>query len=175
MRVGMANSAAAVDAELVSAASFPCPDDVARRRLANARAYHAGVLTAAVLVLSSAAILEVQGSSGVALWGWQLPEICWWRSMLGRNCAGCGLTRSLVSLVHGQWAAAWQLHPAGVLLAPVILAQLPFRAWQLARIARQRAPVASRCLTASGILFVCLPLLVCAVQHVAAWCIALTA
>lgn len=58
------------------------------------------------------------------------------RRMTGLDCPGCGLTRSFVSLAHGQWAAAWSYHPAGPLLFAVVAFQLPWRAAQLWRIRR---------------------------------------
>lgn len=130
-------TATPIEARLVDHGTLGVPQLALRQQLSHARAWHAGVLAAAVVVLLAACLLEVQGGSHVAFFGWQLPELCWWRRMLGWNCPGCGLTRSLVSTMHAQWAAAWQYHMAGLPLSLAIAAQLPYRGWQLMRIARQ--------------------------------------
>jgi len=63
-----------------------------------------------------------------------LPELCTMRRTTGVACPGCGMTRSFVSLAHGQLAAAWSYHPAGPLLFVLVAFQLPWRTAQLWRI-----------------------------------------
>ncbi|MBD0020553.1 DUF2752 domain-containing protein [Gordonia pseudamarae] len=52
------------------------------------------------------------------------PILCPFRMMTGLSCPGCGLTRSWVYAVHGDWAAAFGANVFGPLLiaAVVILA-----------------------------------------------------
>ncbi len=53
-----------------------------------------------------------------------LPDLCWIHRFTGLPCAGCGLTRSMVSIAHGNFSLAWAYHPFGFyffLLAVVIV------------------------------------------------------
>lgn len=50
------------------------------------------------------------------------PVLCPVRRATGRPCPGCGLTRSLVRLVHGRLRAATQAHAFGPALAVLLLA-----------------------------------------------------
>jgi len=58
--------------------------------------------------------------------GLPLPETCWSRSLFGAKCPGCGLTRSLVFLAHGDWRASLAMHRLGIVMALAILAQFPY-------------------------------------------------
>lgn len=40
---------------------------------------------------------------------------CLTRAVWGIPCPTCGITRALVYLMHGQWSAAWSIHPVGSL------------------------------------------------------------
>ncbi len=42
-------------------------------------------------------------------------DCCVWHRLTGRPCPGCGLTRSVTAVLHGQWRLAWHLHPFGFL------------------------------------------------------------
>lgn len=39
--------------------------------------------------------------------------LCPSRELLGLPCPGCGLTRSILLILRGQWAESWQLQPFG--------------------------------------------------------------
>ena len=52
--------------------------------------------------------------------------ICPFRALTGLNCPGCGTTRSLHQLLHGNVIAAFKLNPLFVLA-------LPFLIWALIR------------------------------------------
>lgn len=56
-----------------------------------------------------------------------LPEVCPVHALFHVDCPGCGLTRSFVSLAHGDWRASLAFHHVGLLLAIVTLAQIPYR------------------------------------------------
>jgi hypothetical protein len=89
-------------------------------------------ISAGVIVL--AFLLEVHADERVAfgfLPGWPLPETCPSRQWLHVNCPGCGLTRSFVHLAHGDWRASWNINRVGILLALVVVLQIPYRLWAL--------------------------------------------
>lgn len=45
---------------------------------------------------------------------------CIFRAVTGYYCVGCGLTRALHALVHGDLLRAFAMNPLGVLLIPII-------------------------------------------------------
>ncbi len=49
------------------------------------------------------------------------------RQWFGLNCPGCGLTRSLIHLAHGDWQASMAMHRLGWMMAAAILLQFPYR------------------------------------------------
>lgn len=65
----------------------------------------AGVLTAALagLAIVPSALVE------------QLPYRCLSQLVWQRACYGCGMTRALSRLLHGDWAGAAALHPHAAL------------------------------------------------------------
>jgi len=69
-------------------------------------------------------LVGVAGAAGLAvLAAWTPPDdgslsLCLTRRGLGLPCPGCGLTRGLAHLLHGDFARAMALHP----LAPLVLA-----------------------------------------------------
>jgi len=60
------------------------------------------------------------------------------RRMTGINCPGCGLTRSFISLAHGDVRSSWLYNPAGVFWFVAVALQIPYRSYQLWRIRRGR-------------------------------------
>ena len=70
-----------------------------------------------------------------------LAELCAARRLLGLSCPGCGLTRSFISLAHGDLATAWSYNPAGLWLFAIIALQIPFRSIQLFRIRHKQAEI----------------------------------
>ena len=70
-----------------------------------------------------------------------LPSVCWLRANFDIACPTCGMTRSFVSLVHGDWSGAVGWHPMGPVLALwllVVLVMVPVEAY------RGRASVSGR-------------------------------
>ena len=49
---------------------------------------------------------------------------CGFRYLSGAPCPGCGMTRSCSALLHGDLAASWRWHPAGIPLALAVAAVL---------------------------------------------------
>jgi hypothetical protein len=99
---------------------------------------HWVLLGLSLLVLALAATLQTVDGTGVfvPVAGIQLPELCYARRWLGIECPGCGLTRSMIAIMHGQLTAAWKFNPAGLLVFGIVLFQLPYRVWQLSRLRR---------------------------------------
>jgi hypothetical protein len=48
--------------------------------------------------------------------------ICWFQSLYGLPCPGCGLTRSLTCISHLQFSKAWNYHPFGPLIYALFVA-----------------------------------------------------
>ena len=46
---------------------------------------------------------------------------CPFRALTGFNCPGCGTTRALHQLLHGNVVAAFELNPLMILLLPVVV------------------------------------------------------
>lgn len=44
---------------------------------------------------------------------------CPFRFLFGLSCAGCGMTRAVAALLHGDFSLAWHFHPL-VFLLPVL-------------------------------------------------------
>ena len=94
--------------------------------------------SAAVLILSC--VLQVAGERQVMvpIVNVALPGVCTSQRWFQLDCPGCGLTRSFVSIGHGNFPAAWHFNPAGLLGFVLVAVQLPYRAAQLLRIRRGR-------------------------------------
>jgi hypothetical protein len=58
----------------------------------------------------------------------------------GVDCPGCGLSRCFICLAHGRVADAVRHNPWGLVLFVAVVAQLPYRAVQIGRVARGRQP-----------------------------------
>ena len=97
---------------------------------------HWVLLALSLIVLVLAATLQTAGGTRVVvpIAGFQIPELCYARRWLGLECPGCGLTRSLIAIMHGRLAEAWRFNPAGILIFGVIAFQIPYRVWQLTRL-----------------------------------------
>lgn len=73
-----------------------------------------------------------------SVWLAGVPVLCPFRRLTGVPCPGCGLTRAVVALAHGDVAGAMALHPlvlpavavaAGILGIWVARGQLPRTPW----------------------------------------------
>ncbi|BDU18064.1 DUF2752 domain-containing protein [Lysobacter auxotrophicus] len=78
---------------------------------------------AAVSALSGAALLRAVEPG--ALWP------CAFHAITGLHCPGCGLTRMLHALVHGDMARAWSMNPLAMIALPLLAMML--MQWWLAR------------------------------------------
>jgi hypothetical protein len=92
-------------------------------------------LCVAVLMLSSVLGINAAGYVYVPPFSSvNLPATCPSKVLFHRDCAGCGMTRSLISLGHGQWRAAQAYHPLGVAFYGFIWAQAVFQVVGLRRL-----------------------------------------
>lgn len=77
-----------------------------------------------VLVLACIMTLGSQRQVLLPMLG-PLPETCTMHARFGIDCPGCGLTRSFISLAHGDLRAAWKLNPVSLLIFMYVVVQLP--------------------------------------------------
>ncbi len=70
-----------------------------------------------------------------------LPGLCTAQRIFGIDCPGCGLTRSFISLAHGDLARACHFNAVGVLFFLFVAAQIPYQLWQLWRIQHGRPAI----------------------------------
>jgi len=99
--------------------------------------YHAAVLLASLGVIAIALTLRVRDERVVLpVWDVPLPEMCWFKRLTGAECPGCGSTRAVISLVHGEFLDAWHHNVGGYLFLALILFQFPYRIGQFCRIHR---------------------------------------
>ncbi len=100
--------------------------------------FHASILGAALLILGASAALRVRGQRQVVVpvVNQPLPGVCTFKRLTGYDCPGCGLTRSVISVAHGQWWNALVFNPAGFVFFALIAFQIPYRTYQLLRIHR---------------------------------------
>jgi hypothetical protein len=104
----------------------------ARRRMKR----HREVLLISCAVCLLALLLHELPDGRVTVRGlpqFPLPQTCMSRALLGLRCPGCGLTRSIIHLAHGDWQASWHDHRLGGLLGIVIALQIPYRLYKLRR------------------------------------------
>ncbi|HEX8456297.1 MAG TPA: DUF2752 domain-containing protein [Pyrinomonadaceae bacterium] len=110
---------------------------------AGAATFAPGLVGACVLLqlaLLRALASVVEGRVHVA--GRELPWECWFKRRFDVPCPTCGMTRSVLLTLHGQWSAAWGLNPAGLFLV-CGLASLGLALVFLALYRRRRTPRAS--------------------------------
>jgi hypothetical protein len=58
---------------------------------------------------------------------WPFPHACMSRRLFELDCPGCGLTRSTIKTLQGQWLAGFQRHHWGWLAALVLILHIPYR------------------------------------------------
>jgi hypothetical protein len=52
------------------------------------------------------------------------PNLCIWKNILGLPCPGCGLTRGVCFLVHGNWAEAARFNPLSFLAVGILASNI---------------------------------------------------
>ncbi|MFQ5790743.1 MAG: DUF2752 domain-containing protein [Acidobacteriota bacterium] len=95
-------------------------------------ASHLVVLSACVSILVLALWLEPPGpdATHLRIGGMSLPGLCVLRETTGIPCPGCGLSRSLVSVAHGDWYGGFRQHRLGAVVLAYLCLQVLYRlAW----------------------------------------------
>ena len=84
----------------------------------------------ALAVIGATFLLRSEGQESVFFPGAKqaMPELCASKRIFDLPCPGCGLTRSFISISHGQFSRAWNFNPVSFLLYPFIFAQIPWHA-----------------------------------------------
>ena len=97
-----------------------------------------------VLIICSAIVLVLlfleTDSRRVSLIGlpqFPVPELCLTQSFFKIDCPGCGLTRSCLSLSHGDWRASLAYHRLGWLVLSLVVIQVPYRTFALLNPSKQ--------------------------------------
>lgn len=81
-------------------------------------------------VADTGAVVSIAGTSIL------LPDLCQFKRMFGRDCPGCGMTRSFMYIARFQPNKAWSIQPVGTLLAIFLAATVPHRIWQIHQLRR---------------------------------------
>lgn len=99
---------------------------------------HGCLFAGGLAVVLMSIFMSVEGQHRVFLPGSSvpLPQSCTAKIFFGVDCPGCGLTRSCISIGHGQFDRAWHFNPAGFLVYLLIAAQIPWQLMQLRRIVK---------------------------------------
>lgn len=83
---------------------------------------HLNVLLSSLLIILTLLSLHTYTAQVLSV-----PHFCLFQKGLNAPCPGCGITRSVLSIVRGNLFLAWHHNPAGLLLFSFILAQVPLR------------------------------------------------
>jgi hypothetical protein len=126
--------------------SVPSPD--ARHTLVDAvprggvtdYAFHGALFGMCLVIFTLAVLFRVDGPEKVVVpfLNQPLPPTCSMKTLTGFDCPGCGLTRSFVSLAHGNVFKAFSFNFAGPWLFGLMFFQLIYRPWQLWRVYKRQ-------------------------------------
>lgn len=103
------------------------------------RLLHLLILLAAVAVPAAGAGMTTLNDEQVALSGFErypLPTLCGSR-WLGVQCPTCGVTRSIIELMHGNLGSSLAFHRLGWLILLFVVLQIPYRIVRLRRPAKR--------------------------------------
>ena len=87
----------------------------------GSRGLDVGIGLVCVLVIGLAAALEVVGQQVLSPDGTALGSTCWSRDVLDLACPFCGMTRSVIAVVHTRFATSLAFHPGGLLVVLSLL------------------------------------------------------
>jgi hypothetical protein len=96
-------------------------------------------------IIFMSVVMSVTGPTTVLMPGlaMPMPETCISRRVFGRDCPGCGLTRSFISMSHGKLGDAFEFNNSGPIIYLFVLIQIPWHLYQISRILRRKHPVES--------------------------------
>ncbi len=86
------------------------------------------VVLAACLAILLGALILTPSNGQLRLGPITLPGLCMLRETTGIPCPGCGLTRSLVAAVRGDWSSSFAFHRLGPVLFAYLILQAAYRA-----------------------------------------------
>ena len=73
------------------------------------------------IIFLSVAYLLTPHPHAVSVDGWTVPELCMYKRLFGIDCFGCGITRSVVYAVHGDFSMSWEKHLLGIPLVFLVI------------------------------------------------------
>ena len=73
------------------------------------------------ILFVGAAYTMTPHSQSISVWGWKIPDLCMYKQILGLECFGCGMTRSVVYTVHGEFSMALEKHVLGIPLVAAVI------------------------------------------------------
>jgi len=91
----------------------------------KSRRYYQGMLVVYFLVPTSIFLLPLDFFDS------DKTIVCISRLLLDRECAGCGLTRSVMHAVHGDFTGAWQYNRLIVVVLPLLTAIWMKDVWKM--------------------------------------------
>jgi Protein of unknown function (DUF2752) len=97
------------------------------------RSRHRQMLIICALAVAAAPLLKVVPEERVAVRGVNvvLPPSCPSRTIFNISCPGCGLTRSFVYFVRGEWEDSVRSNRVGWILMLAVALQIPYRLYAL--------------------------------------------
>jgi hypothetical protein len=105
-----------------------------RQRLRNDRQRDVALLGGTIVLLAAGFLVDVNANGAIYLRGcprFTFPVICPTRRFFGISCPACGVTRSVVYLLHGRPSDSFTVHRLGWLVLALIVLQIPYRAFCL--------------------------------------------
>lgn len=90
---------------------------------------HLVIFLASLCILSGCLILTPPRDDNpfIKMGNLELPGMCTFRSVTGVPCPGCGLFRSMVSVMHGDMAGGFRYHRLGPITVLYLMLQFIFR------------------------------------------------
>ncbi len=97
---------------------------------------HWVILGLSIAVVLGGLLVDVNSDGSIYLRGlpeFPFPLVCPLRRFFGISCPTCGMTRSIVFLLQGRITDSVAMHRLGWLIFALIVVQIPYRIWCLAR------------------------------------------
>ena len=104
------------------------------QRLRNDRQRDVALLGGTIVLLVAGFLVDVNADGAIFLRGCPrvtFPVICPMRRFFGISCPACGVTRSVVYLLHVRPCYSFTVHRLGWLVLALIVFQIPYRAFCL--------------------------------------------
>lgn len=88
--------------------------------------FHAAFFSAVLMIAAFSSV----HFGRVTLFGYTIPSLCMFHNITGFDCPGCGITRSFIYALHGQWYNSYLMHIWGIPLAAIVAFQVPYHLWR---------------------------------------------